>query len=154
MARFTRLLADGLFAAGVIYYLDTYPGDSNPPARIVIQVRIAGEFVPFLVDTGAPWCVLNPRIAQPLIDSGHAEQQNEGTYIIRGYKYNGIFFRLDLVLEDEAGNYIAVDATVFVPTLQFDEEWTHPNFLGLVGFLDRIRFAVDPQENAFYFGAD
>jgi hypothetical protein len=31
--------------------------------------------------------------------------------------------------------------------------WDLPNFLGLSGFLERIRFAVDPGSNLFYFGA-
>lgn len=138
----------------MLHYTDHYPGDPDPTARIVVDVLVSGELSSFIVDTGAPWCVLNPKIAQPLIDAGQAEEMHPGAYIIRGHKYDGMFFRLDLTLQDEVGNGIVIDTTLFVPTLQHDEEWMHPNFLGLVGFLDRIRFAVDPPENAFYFGAD
>lgn len=55
-------------------------------------------------------------------------------------------------LEAEKGESLTVDATVFVPKLE-DQEWRHPNFIGLSGFLERIRFAIDPDNNYFYFGA-
>jgi len=45
-----------------------------------------------------------------------------------------------------------VQATFFIPALLPGESWNFPNFLGLDGFLNRIRFAVDPAENIFYFG--
>jgi hypothetical protein len=44
------------------------------------------------------------------------------------------------------------DKILFVPEMEPDEVWSYPNFLGLSGFLDRIRFAVDASDNAFYFG--
>lgn len=31
-------------------------------------------------------------------------------------------------------------------------EWRRGNFLGYEGFLNRIRFAIDPSDNSFYFG--
>jgi hypothetical protein len=31
-------------------------------------------------------------------------------------------------------------------------EWLAPTFLGYMGLLERIRFAIDPQANQFYFG--
>jgi hypothetical protein len=45
-----------------------------------------------------------------------------------------------------------IEATVFIPNLSVDEEWLYPNFIGLDGFLNRIRFAVDPASNLFFFG--
>lgn len=54
--------------------------------------------------------------------------------------------------EASIGEPQEVTATVFVPTLHPDDEWRHPNFIGLDGFLNRIRFAVDPATNLFYFG--
>jgi hypothetical protein len=47
------------------------------------------------------------------------------------------------ILADD-GDSIELEATVFVPT-----EWTGGNFLGYGGLLERVRFAVDPQENFF-----
>lgn len=31
-------------------------------------------------------------------------------------------------------------------------DWTGPNFIGYEGLLQRIRFAIDPEANLFYFG--
>jgi hypothetical protein len=53
---------------------------------------------------------------------------------------------------EREGDDLEIPATVFVPTIPPGETWLHPNFLGLTGLLDRIRFAVDPAENTFYFG--
>ena len=46
-----------------------------------------------------------------------------------------------------------VDATVFVPDLKPDQAWGDlPSFIGLSGCLERMRFAVDPATEMFYFG--
>ncbi|GAB4431459.1 MAG: hypothetical protein Fur0044_29050 [Anaerolineae bacterium] len=59
---------------------------------------------------------------------------------------------MSLSLQAETGDGVEVEATVFVPTLAPNDTWPHPNFIGLDGFLTRIRFAIDPTENTFYFG--
>jgi len=153
MARFAKLLNDGNFSSGVTYYDDRFPGDEDDYVRVVILVMVAGILAPFIVDTGAPWCVLDPHLAQPQIKNGHADHIKNILYWVRRTPYKGALFRLDLSFQDRAtGNLTTVDATVFVPTLTLDDEWREPNFIGLKGCLERIRFAVDPAESAFYFG--
>ena len=48
------------------------------------------------------------------------------------------------------GEALDVDATVFVP----DEPWigSPTSFIGYSGFLERVRIALAPQDNHFYFG--
>jgi hypothetical protein len=53
--------------------------------------------------------------------------------------------RLGLVADN--GESLSIEATVWV-----SREWTGGNFLGYGGLLERIRFAVDPANNLFYFG--
>ncbi|HAX76687.1 MAG TPA: hypothetical protein DCY88_12800 [Cyanobacteria bacterium UBA11372] len=58
--------------------------------------------------------------------------------------------------ENESTNRIFlqvdVQATVFVPDRE--ELWGNfPYFIGLGGFLERIRFAFDPASDTFYFGS-
>ena len=55
-------------------------------------------------------------------------------------------------LEASLGEDLDVDATVFVPRLEPGDIWNYPNFIGWDGFLNRIKFAIDPTESAFYFG--
>ncbi|NDJ76943.1 MAG: hypothetical protein GYB65_11865 [Chloroflexi bacterium] len=59
---------------------------------------------------------------------------------------------MPISLEAEVGQSVTVEATVFVPRVNAGEPPLPLNFLGLIGFLDQIRFAVDPAHNQFYFG--
>ena len=108
------------------------------------------EPIPFIVDTGAPWCVLNPLEFEKIADQAEPiEEVTDRPLNIRGNSYTGCLCRLSIWLPALLGESLEVDATVFVP----DEEWFYPNFIGLDGFLNRIRFAVDPKNNLFFFGA-
>jgi len=45
---------------------------------------------------------------------------------------------------------------VFVLNPEEAEQWNHerlPSYLGMMGCLDRMRFALDPEHDLFYFGA-
>ena len=45
------------------------------------------------------------------------------------------------------GGPFEVEATIFV-----SPDWSGGNFLGYEGLFQRIRFAIDPEANFFYFG--
>jgi hypothetical protein len=51
-------------------------------------------------------------------------------------------------LVSHEGDSIEIEATVFV-----SREWPSGNFIGYAGLLERIRFAIDPASNSFFFGA-
>jgi hypothetical protein len=61
--------------------------------------------------------------------------------------FSGTIQRTILRLVAEQGDSLDIDASVFVT-----DDWTYGNFLGYSGLLERIRFAIDPQTNSFYFG--
>mgnify|MGYP001127612634 CR=1 FL=1 len=149
MTRFDDLLIGGHFATDVTTYDDFYPGDEDN-ARIVTTVSIAGSVTTqAIVDTGAPWCILHPELAESVGIRAHSGYEPSRKLFVRGISCAGRLHRVLIGLRGEKlGNDLEVEATVFVP----DGEWPHPNFLGLSGLLDRIRFAIDPAENAFYFG--
>ena len=152
MARFAQLLISGNFATGMTYYQDLYPGQEQS-ARVVLPVIVEGSLaVHAVVDTGAPWCVIDPAIVRQIGAGIRADYEPDRWLMVRGTWYMGKLLRLGISLEAERGNGLEIDATVFVPTLPPGDTWPHPNFIGLDGFLNRIRFAVDPRENAFYFG--
>jgi hypothetical protein len=154
MARFAELLIDSQFANGVTTYADSYPGD-EANSRIVLTISIERRLTTeAIVDTGAPWCILDPELVEQLGISPDATYESTEKLRIRGISYEGRLHRLQIGLwSEEAGSDLEVDATVFVPRMPPQQEWPHPNFLGLNGFLERIRFAVNPEENAFYFGS-
>ena len=153
MARFPDLLAPDGFASATTHYMDRYPGQDNH-ARIVVLVRLEnGLQIPAVVDTGAPWCVLDPEIADELLASQLAQFTSDTeTMRIRGAKHRGKLVRMNMGVQVDQGQDFEVESTVFVPTLQPGERWEVPNFLGLTGFLERIRFADDPEESILYLG--
>jgi len=76
-------------------------------------------------------------------------------FIIRGVRYNGrLCSEIPITIEASQGRDLLSSGTVFIPELEPTQVWNLPNFIGLTGFLERIRFAVDPFDNLFYFGAD
>ena len=149
----TQLPLDlGTFAQGATDYIDYYEEETTD--RIVINIYLADypESIPMIVDTGAPWCILSPSIFQDVANYAEPIHMLNTPLSIRGIRYNGWMYRLPMHFEAAIGEPQDVTATVFVPTLSPNEEWHHPNFIGLDGFLNRIRFAVDPASNLFYFG--
>ncbi len=153
MSHFPELVGEGYFATGVVTYADHFGGDQAQNTRIVLLAEFGqGVLASAIVDTGALWCILNPQIAETIAPPT-MEWVGDERLVIRGLLYRGRLFRMPVRLLADEGEDLTIEATVFVPTLRPDERWPHPNFLGLDGFLNRLRFAVDPAENAFYFGA-
>jgi hypothetical protein len=152
MPGFTQLLFDTQFVVGATRYLEHYPGHADP--RIVVTVSMGGRHTfPAVVDTAAPWCVLDPEIADVLHDLILDEDATTRLVVIRGMEYPGKLIRVLLGVQVDEGESREVEATMFVPQLPPGESWSLPNFLGLSGFLERVRFAVDPVDTMFYVGS-
>lgn len=147
-------LLPATFAQGVTTYRDDDPSQIH--SRIIVPVRFNNDSQEVLavVDTGAPWCILSPSDAV----AAAIDYQNEGEWghslIIRGSNISGwLCMDIPVHIDAERGTGISVPSTIFIPELELGQIWNLPNFLGLSGFLERIRFAVDPGTNLFYFGA-
>ena len=86
-----------------------------------------------LVDTGAAWSCLDREVAQEAWGS-----------------FRGELLRAKITILAEEGESLEIEGTVFVPV---DAGWPAGRSVsGYGGGLDRMRFAVDAQRNAFYFG--
>jgi hypothetical protein len=71
--------------------------------------------------------------------------------LVRGMRLEGSIIRLNMTLPADKGEDLTVDATAFIPDVE--EYWgDFPCFIGQMGFLERIRYAVDPATDTFYFG--
>ncbi len=153
MHQFAQQLLAMQFITGMVFYQDHVPNEEKH-TRIVVGIRIAHfpSSVEAIVDTGAQWCIFDPAFIDPSIIESTTDKIPVEQYLVRGTIYAGKIVRMNVRIEAEYGESPDIDATVFVPLLEPGEEWPHPNFIGLEGFLNRIRFAVDPAENAFYFG--
>jgi hypothetical protein len=140
------LQADGkIFARGRSRFLDSDGGD-EPTPKIFVKVVSGDAPIPLLaqLDTGAAWSVLDGEIAEAL---GLLEQAGPTVSLsTRSGAVRGKLIRSSLTIVADEGESCEVEATLFV-----SRDWAYGNFLGYSGFLERIRFAIDPGTNDFYF---
>jgi hypothetical protein len=138
------------FATGGVRYVDTPETYPMSEARIVIPVTLKSVARPVLavVDTGAPWCIFEPLVAQTLTRS-FMPLQGQVSLSTRWGVVRGALYRGTVTISADEGDSLDVESTVFL-----SPDWRGPNFIGYQGLLQRIRFAVDPETNLFYFGRD
>jgi hypothetical protein len=151
MSPFPALFDSG-FASGMTRYADHYPGQYDT-ARIVVLISVAGlPPIEAAVDTGAPWCILDPSVTELLDEITHDGNAQSQALQTRWGTIEGQLHRVTVSLLAQEGNSLEFETTVLVPILPPGAMWDRPNFIGLNNFLNRIRFAVNPSENVFYFG--
>lgn len=139
------------FATGATRY--TIPEEREAEQRITIEIRIEGHKTEAIVDTGAPYVVCHPSIANQIgLDPDAGIPTEDMT--IRKMSVKGGLHRLNVALLAEEGNGLSFTATAFVPNPEEDYATTllPRSFLGLICCLESIRFAVDPFTRTFYFG--
>ena len=143
-----------IFANGAtIYEFRSVTPDEEQNKRIILPVSIDGLLSMAVIDTGAPYLIIDPVTTERLglVD----EVALERTEIrIRGVKYSGKLFRLDVQLNAVEGENLGFQATAFVPDPGQEDKWGElPSFLGIEHCLERVRFAIDPGQYKFHFGA-
>ena len=107
-----------------------------------VAVRLMG-----LLDTGGHFCILSPEVVEMVGDVLSGSDEEVSLITSQGRLAGGLYrHSIELLAED--GENLDLDATVFV-----SPDWRGPSILGYTGVLDRVRFAVDPRENRFYFGS-
>lgn len=135
--------------AGGSRYLDIRPGSREAQPRIYVKFLPDGAEIPHLalLDTGAHYCILDrdlgSRISARLTDSVGRIRLRTAQGILEGDLYT---HRITLLAE--VGESLEIESTVLI-----SPDWTGPSFLGYMGALDRLRFAVDPQHSRFFFNA-
>lgn len=142
------LTSDGTaFATGRMRFLDEDPGSSEKSAKIYVKIEPGDFGSPVLaqLDTGAAWSILEPQVAEEMaLFDGQGQPTTLDT---RFGRINGSLQRTKITILADDGESIEFEATVFV-----SRQWPAGSFLGYAGLLERVRFAVDPQQNFFYFG--
>lgn len=133
------------FSTGRARYLD-HDADLAD-VKVFVRIEPQGLDAPILaqLDTGAGWSVFDVEIAEALgLLNGDGEQISIST---RLGNFNGRLEESTIRILAEDGDSLDVDARVFI-----SQEWPGRTFLGYRGLLERIRIALDPQGNDFYFG--
>jgi predicted aspartyl protease len=140
-------LGSEIFTIGRLSFFDQAPESDEQAAKLYIPFRIGGMNFSAQLDTGAPWTILNADIAEAFdLFNGTGQQVPISTRLGR---ITGRLERINITLVAVEGASLDVDATVFV-----SRDWTEQSFIGWSGFLERVRFAIDPSRSRqhFYFG--
>ena len=146
-------LSDGSpFATGSADYLYQPATENETTPRICIEVSFDGIKTLAMVDTGAPHTILDPEIAEAIgVDLQSGIPLNRVTF--RNDTLDGYLHRLTIQFISSEGENLPVEATVFIPEPKPFQEWVEfPTVIGLNSCLERLRFAIDPSVNRFYFG--
>ena len=134
------------FCTGRSAFLDAPPAHSESSAKLFVRFRLSGLETLGQVDTGAAWSVIRADIAEELgLFEGDGPEAQIST---RHGVVVGKLERLTVTFPASGGESLDIEATVFV-----SRAWPAGTFIGWTGLLERVRFAVDPRENYFYFGA-
>lgn len=140
------------FATGAARYQYGPASLRENTIRILVRVSFENIFTEAVLDTGAPYVVCAQWLARALkLDPSTALDHIR--ILIRGSLVSGKLFRMSLTFPTEHGMNLALDATVFAPDAPGQDDDAIPPFIGLAGCLERMRFAIDPSEDMFYFGA-
>jgi hypothetical protein len=128
-------------------YRSDYPhGHERLLVAVFCRVGSSPELAPGLLDTAAEWCVLRADLVEEadLIP----EPAADSVLLSRFGAVTGTLARLPLTLVAAEGDDLTVEATCFI-----SEDWPGPLVIGWKGCLERLRFALDPDDESFYFGA-
>ncbi len=118
--------------------------------KVVLDVIVDGLPTAAILDTGAPFLVCSPLLAQALKPEA-STALGTTAMLIRGYLVRGSLHLFTLTMLAELGDDLTLEVTAFVPDAgQLTEAL--PTFLGMQGCLERMRFALDPTSDTFYFG--
>jgi hypothetical protein len=142
-------LGEKIFTTGRARFRDEAPGTQEATAKVFVKIEFprlegAGNCLA-QVDSGAAYSMLEVELAQVLgVLDGNGEPAKIQT---RFGPISGRLERIPLYLVADEGDSLAVEATFLI-----SREWPGKTFLGYTGFLDRLRTALDPPMNDFYFG--
>jgi hypothetical protein len=107
---------------------------------------VEGQEIHGLLDTGASRCILDWETA---VRAGlHQLSGRVARRALGGNVFNGYTHELQLLLPADDGLDLVLATSVWA-----SEAFKGPNLIGYGGLLEKIRFALDPQSNLFYFGA-
>lgn len=117
---------------------------------LVVWCELGGGEEPLraFLDSGAQWAMLPGDIAASVGIDAQGEGLGRRTLHTRLGSFNGCLERHPITLTATEGENVTFDATWFV-----SDDWWGPIVLGWNGCLDRVRFAVDPEDERFLFGA-
>jgi hypothetical protein len=149
-----RMASGEAFATGAALYNYRPATSAETAPRIVLAVAVGAYETSAFVDTGGLYFICAPPFARRLrLDHGQGQPASDRIRW-RGESLKGVLHRLPLTLLAGEGENVTIEVTAFVPRVGRHQEWNDqlPCVLGMQYCLERLRFAVDPEHDMFYFG--
>ena len=139
----------GPFYSGAATYHDAFPDGRETKPRIYVELRPLGVDNSFLalLDTGGHYCILSPDVRESVEDRLTDFLGQEKLRTAHGL-LRGELFILPIQLLADEGEHLDLEVVAFAAP-----DWHGSSFMGYTGVLDRLRFAIDPHTNRFYFAA-
>ncbi|MGD2158115.1 MAG: hypothetical protein PVG14_06520 [Anaerolineales bacterium] len=141
------------FSSGIANYNYRPITEREETNRIIISVILDDIKTLAFVDTGGAYVICSPEIAEEL------NLDPKGGIIVdsllwRNEKLKGSLHRVPMTIVADEGKSLRIEPTIFVPQLEPYDIWEKELtcILGMHSCLDRLRFAVDPSTDSFYFG--
>lgn len=144
--------ADGQpFAQGASPYDYRSIQENRDVMRVFVPIQVEGFPVEAILDTGGLYLICTSELARE-IGLNPSNSIGSDVLSIRGYRYSGRLYRVSIELMAQEGDSLLLEVTAFVPDGQSELSTQLPVFLGMQGCLERLRFAVDPATERFFFG--
>jgi hypothetical protein len=147
-----RLEDGSVFAQGACTYRYDPATEYGCTPCIIVPVRIEEMNTEAVVDTGGLYLICNPEL-RDLVNPDPANSLGTGQVKVQGVTISGTIHRLSLTLQAITGESLSLEVTALMPDPQSPLLWDLPAYMGMFGCLERMRFAVDPNTDIFYFGS-
>ncbi len=142
------------FTTGAMLYEYRPATSAETTPRIVLPIVVGKYEISAFIDTGGVFFICPPPLAQKLglsPEKGIPAQDSIGW---RKMSLKGTLHNISLEFLAIEGQGIILEVTAFVPKLPADQGNDElPCVLGMQGCLEKMRFAIDPENDRFYFGA-
>jgi hypothetical protein len=144
---------DEVFTTAFTGYQHEPLTDREETNRIIVQIELLGMRIRAMVDTGGVYLLCSPELASLLDFDRQPSLEEMVMRVPRLGRVRGTLYRVPVTVLPEAGAVRPFEVTAFVPSgpgPMDGEPWA---ILGYHCCLEWLRFAVDPFEDRFYFGA-
>lgn len=143
------------FTTGTMLYEYRPATSAETTPRVVLPIAIGNYEISAFVDTGGVFFICAPDLAQKLRLEPDDGIPIKKPILWRGRPLKGTLHTLAIKFLAIEGHSLIIEVTAFVPTVSSADEAdeTVPCVLGMQGCLEKMRFAVDPENDLFYFGS-
>ena len=142
-----------VFTTAVTQYRHEPLTDREATNRIIVQIELLGLRTRAMVDTGGVYLLCSHELASLLDFERRPSLEETVMQVPRLGRVRGTLYRVPVTVLPESGVVPPFEVTTFVPSDPAPMEREPWAILGYHCCLEWLRFAVDPAEGRFYFGA-